>query len=254
MIRAIGGALLPCAALIAWELASQFGAVPEYLPPPTAIAAALWELIRSGELLDHVGVSLLRVAVGLVTGVAAGVSAGLAAGMFVLAQAVFSPLVSLLNPIPKIAFLPLIIVALGLGHGSKIAAIAVSVFFPAFISSFYAVRSVPQAYVWSASSMGAGRLRVFFRVLLPASLPMIFAGLRVALGLSFIVLFAAELLGSQAGLGFLLVRAESSVRFDAMFSAIVVFALLGFVSDRLLLAVRKRVLRGQLIGKQGAEV
>jgi ABC-type nitrate/sulfonate/bicarbonate transport system permease component len=251
MKRAFTGALIPCAVLIAWQLAGLAGALPEYLPSPAAIGAALWEMTGGGELMQHAGISIFRALMGFAAGAALGVCAGLAAGTFVYAEAVLSPIVSVLNPLPKVAFLPLIIVALGLGDGSKIAAIALSVFFPIFIAAYYGVRSVPHAYVWSAASMGAGRLRIFFKVVLPASLPFVFSGLRVAVGLSFIVLFAAELLGSQAGLGFLLTRAETAVRFDQVFAAIVVFAVLGFVGDRVLLGVRKRALRGQLIGKSG---
>ena len=157
---------------------------------------------------------------------------------------------SLLYPIPKIAFLPIIVLWLGLGHGSKIAIISISVFFPTFLAAFYAAQAVEQVYVWSARSMGARGGRVFFRVVLPAALPQIFAGLRVGLALAFIVLFAAELMGARAGLGFLIVDAEEGIRFDIMFAGIFAIAIIGFVSDRLLLLLRRRLLRGQLLSTQ----
>ena len=135
-------------------------------------------------------------------------------------------------------------------RSSKIAIISFSVFFPTFIAAFYAVRSVDRILLWSARNMGASRKRVFLRVVLPATLPQVFAGVRVGLALSFIVLFAAEMIGARQGLGFLIVVGEDDVRFDIMFAGIVTIAAVGFVCDRILLGVRRRVLRGQLIGKE----
>lgn len=252
MKRGIAGIALPVAALVAWQIAAQYGHVPEYFPPPTTIAVALWDLIRTGELWPHLSASMYRIAVGLAVGALVGTCTGMLAGISRHAEAIFSPLVSLLNPVPKITILPILIVGVGLGHGSKIAAIAISVFFPTFLAAFYGVHSIPRRYVWTARSMGSGRMRTFFHVLLPACLPFVFSGVRVSVGLSFIVLFAAELLGSQAGLGYLLAQAEASVRFDLILATIAVFASLGFASDRLVLMARSRLLRGQLIGKQGA--
>jgi len=102
--------------------------------------------------------------------------------------------------------------------------------------------------IWAAQNMGAGGPTMFFRVIMPAAAPQLFAGVRIGLAHAFVILFAAELIGSQGGLGTLISEGEDAARFDLMFAGIVAFAVLGFVSDRILMAIRRRVLRGQIIG------
>lgn len=253
MTRLVRGLTIPVILLVLWEVAGQLGWIADYLSRPSEVAAALWGVTVTGELGEHLAASCLRAFSGFALGATFGVMVGLASGVVGIVRNFFEPLVSLLYPIPKIAFLPIIVLWLGLGDASKIVIIAISVSFPTFIASFYAARSVDSRLVWSARSMGASQLRVFFQVIAPAAMPQVFAGLRVGLALAFIVLFAAELMGARAGLGYLITDAEESVRFDLMFAGIVSIALVGFASDRLLLATRKRVLRGQLAGTQERE-
>lgn len=243
--------LLPVALVAWWEISARTGTAPRYLPAPSVVMAALWELIGRGDLWRHLEASVYRGFSGFAIGASTGLVIGLAAGLSRWVRGFFEPIVAIIYPIPKVAFLPLIVIWFGLGHSSKIVIISVSVFFPVFLAAFYSVRSVNRTLLWAARSMGAGPIRSFFQVLLPGALPEIFSGLRVGLALSFIVLFAAELLGSNSGLGYLIVLGEDSVRFDIMLAGIVTIGVLGFASDRLLLFVRKRLLRGQLIGKEG---
>ena len=242
--------LLPVAALAAWETLGAAGALPRYLSTPTAILAALWEIARTGELFTALAASLYRVAAGFVLGTAGGMLAGLAAGMMPAVRHFFDPLVSFLYAIPKVAFLPVLLLLLGLGHASKIALIGFSCFFPVFIASRHAVLSVNKLFVWSARNMGAPPRAIFFRVIIPGAAPQLFAGFRIALAHAFVVLFAAELIGSKAGLGTIISYAEEWVRFDLMFAGILCFATLGFLGDRLLLAIRWRLLKGQMLGTE----
>jgi ABC-type nitrate/sulfonate/bicarbonate transport system permease component len=138
----------------------------------------------------------------------------------------------------------------GLGHASKITIIAFSGFFPVFVASRHAVLSVNKLLLWAARNMGTPERTIFFRVIVPASAPQLFAGVRIGLAHAFVVLFAAELIGSKAGLGTIITSGEEWVRFDLMFAGIACFAALGFVSDRILLAVRARLLKGQMIGTE----
>jgi NitT/TauT family transport system permease protein len=243
-------AILPLAALIAWELTARAGWLPIYLSRPSAIAAALVEAARSGELVRATGASLLRAYVGFVLGAGLGVLVGLGAGMTAAVRHFFDPLVSFLYPVPKIAFLSVFLLMFGLGNGSQIAIITVAVFFPVYLAACHAVLSVNPLFVWSGRNMGAGAATVFFRVVLPAALPQLFSGLRVGLAHTFVILFAAELIGARNGLGYMLVEGEEALRFDVMFAAIAAFAAIGFASDRVLMLVRGRVLRGQIIGTQ----
>jgi ABC-type nitrate/sulfonate/bicarbonate transport system permease component len=252
--RLLRNLALPVATLVFWELLGRSGHLPDFLSTPSGVWAAFIELIGDGELGEHVAVSMLRAFSGFAIGASLGVLLGLAAGISQPVRNFFDAPVSLLYPVPKIAFYPIFLLWLGLGDMSKIVVVAVSVWFPVFIAAIEATRTVNLQLIWSAQSMGAGRSIVFRRVVLPAALPQLFAGLRVGLALAFVALFAAELMGSNAGLGYLVVDGESNLRFDIMFAGIVTFGVIGFAADRVLLWVRRRLLRGQLIGTAEATV
>jgi ABC-type nitrate/sulfonate/bicarbonate transport system permease component len=224
--------------------------LPRYLSFPSAILAALWELAITGELWVALAASLYRVSTGFVLGTVAGVVVGLGAGIVPGIRHFFDPLVSFLYSIPKIAFLPVFLLLFGLGHASKIAIIAFSGFFPVFVASRHAVLSVNKLLIWTAQNMGTPERKIFFRVVIPAAAPQLFSGVRIGLAHAFVVLFAAELIGSKVGLGTIISSGEEWVRFDLMFAGIVCFAVLGFVSDRILLAARARVLKGQMLGTE----
>jgi len=240
--------IIPVSLLVAWEGFGRMAFLPRYLSVPTLILAALWEVTLDGELFQALATSLHRVSIGFVLGTGAGVFIGLGAGLVPGVRHFFDPLVSFLYSVPKIAFLPIFLLLFGLGHASKISIIAFSCFFPVFIASRHAVLSVSKVLVWTAQNMGAPRSTMFFRVFIPAAAPQLLAGIRIGLAHSFVILFAAELIGSQGGLGTLISDGEDAARFDLMFAGIVTFAVLGFVSDRILMAIRRRVLRGQMIG------
>ena len=242
--------IVPVLVLAAWEVFGRAGMLPRYLSAPSAILLALWELASTGELWPALAASLYRVSAGFVLGTVAGVIVGLGAGLIPGVRHFFDPLVSFLYAIPKVAFLPIFLLLFGLGHASKISIIAFSCFFPVFIASRHAVLSVNKLLVWAAQNMGTPQRTIFFRVVVPAAAPQLFSGVRIGLAHAFVVLFAAELIGSRVGLGNLITHAEEWVRFDLMFAGIVCFAVLGFASDRLLLAVRARVLKGQTIGTE----
>lgn len=240
--------IVPVVVVAAWEGFGRAGMMPRYLPPPTLILSALYEVAADGELARAVATSLYRVAAGFVLGTGAGMLVGLGAGTVPGIRYFFDPLVGFLYAVPKIAFLPVFLLLFGLGHESKIALIAFSCFFPVFIASRHAVLAVDKHLMWTAHNMGAARATTFFRVIVPAAAPQLFAGARIGLAHAFILLFAAELMGARGGIGPLISEGEDAGRFDLMFAGIVTFAVLGFVGDRVLMAVRGFVLRGQTIG------
>lgn len=242
--------LVPVAVLACWEVFGRLAQLPPYLSYPTQIAAALGYLAADGELPRAAAVSLYRVLVGFAVGTAAGMGIGLAAGLVKGVRNFFDPLVSFLFAVPKIAFLPVFLILLGIGNPSKIGIVAFSCFFPVFIASRQAVLSVNKLFLWAARNMGAPGRTVFFRVLIPAAAPQLFAGFRISLAHAFVVLFAAELIGSHSGLGVLIAEGEDAARFDLMFAAILAFAILGFVSDRILMAIRARVVKGTILGTE----
>lgn len=242
--------IVPLATLLAWELAAHVGILPRYLTSPTMILRALVASIADGELVAAIGSSLFRVAIGFTLGTSIGIIVGLGAGLFAAVRNFFDPLVSFLYSIPKIAFLPVLLLLFGLGNVSKIGIIAFSGFFPVFVASRHAVASINPILIWAARNMGTPPRTVFFRVIIPAAAPELFSGIRIGLAHAFVLLFAAELIGSQGGIGTLISDGEEWGRFDLMFTGVMCFAVLGFLSDRLLLVIRRRVLKGHLIGTQ----
>jgi ABC-type nitrate/sulfonate/bicarbonate transport system permease component len=239
------GLVLPIALLAFWQLAADRGGVPRYVVAPSVIAKQLLAMSVSGELATHTAASLFRALTGFVLGSLAGIVAGLLAGTLRPVERFYEPLVSLTYPVPKIAALPIIFAWFGLGDLSKIVIIVASVFYPTYIAALYGAKATSRIHVWAARNMGASGLTIFCRIVLPSALPQIFNGLRIALALSFVVMFAAELVASQKGLGYLIGVAEDSQRFDIMYVAIVVIGILGFVADRLLLALRRRLVVGE---------
>lgn len=240
--------IVPVALLVAWEVCGDTALLPRYLPPPSQILAALHEVAADGELLQAASISLYRVVLGFALGTGVGMFVGLAAGLVPSIRHLFDPLVSFLYAVPKIAFLPIFLLLFGLGQESKIAITAFSCSFPVFIASRHAALSVGKHLVWAARNMGARGSTIFFRVFVPTTAPQLFSGARIGLANSFVILFAAELIGSRGGLGVLISEGEDAARFDLMFAGIITFAVLGFAADRILMTIRRHVLRGQIIG------
>lgn len=232
------------AVLLAWQLCSYWG-LPDYILSPLQIAREFFGALGSQELYVHAGTSLMRSVPGFLAGSGLGIAFGLAAGVSRGFDQTFSPAIFLTYPVPKIVMLPLFMLWFGIGDLSKILIIALACFYPAFINAYYGARATRTILVWSALNMGAGRWRIFRRVVVPSALPQIFAGLRVALALSFIVMFATEMINSSSGLGHLIQAAESSLRFDLMYVSLVTIAILGYAGDYGLRTARERLLRWQ---------
>jgi NitT/TauT family transport system permease protein len=246
------GLIIPVGLLCIWEIAGQWGLLPRYLVAPTEIMSTWWEMAASGELFIHIGSSMFRQTSGFVVGTTCGVFIGLLAGVFRPIEKFYEPLISLIYPVPKVAILPLIFAWFGLGSLSKIIVMSISIFFPSYIAAFYGTRAVNRIHVWSALNTGASRRQIFFRIIVPSALPDIFNGLRIGLALSFVLMVTTELVVSSSGLGFMIARAEETMRFDQMYVAIVTIGIIGFCADRLLLLARGKILVGQMLGKDRA--
>jgi ABC-type nitrate/sulfonate/bicarbonate transport system permease component len=229
------------ALLALWQVATRRDH-PDFVLSPLEIARHFVEALWSGELLPHVGASLARSLPGFVLGSLVGAALGLLAGVARGLDQLLSPVVFVTYPVPKIVFLPIVMLWLGIGDPSKIAVIALACFYPCFINAYYGARGTSTIMVWSGLNMGASRAQVFRKVVIPSALPLVFAGLRVSLALSFILLFSTEMINARSGLGFLIRQSESSLRFDLMYVAIVAVAALGYAGDQALVRLRRRVL------------
>lgn len=233
--------VLGLAGLIAlWEGLARVGWVPAlFLPSPIAVLRELAEMAATGELFVHLGASLRRLALGLGIGAAAGVGAGVAVGFFSRAEAVGTPIIAATFPIPKIALLPLLILWLGIGEASKVAVIALGVFFPMAINTSTGVRQADPLLVRAAVSFGARRWSVIRKVMLPSALPMVFAGLRLGAGTALLLLVAAEMIAVESGIGFLVLHAGNLMATTKLMGGIVLLSLLGILANWLLAAAER---------------
>lgn len=221
--------------LLVWEALTRTGWVPAlFLPSPLEVIRSGVDMLRSGELLQHVGTSLRRIVLGFALGALGGVVVGLAVGISRLAEAVGNPLIAATFPIPKIALLPLLILWVGIGEASKVAVIMLGVFFPMAINTFTGVRHADPLLIRAAVSFGAGRLSLVRKVLLPAALPMIFAGLKLGAGTSLLLLVAAEMIAASSGIGFLVLNAQNLMETTKLMVGIVLLSILGVCSHWLL--------------------
>lgn len=230
--------------VLLWQLAWMWG-LPHYILGPFEILRHFFTALGSEELYAHIGASLLRSIPGFVIGASLGIAFGLAAGVSRAFDRMLSPGVFLTYPVPKIVLLPLFMLWFGIGDLSKVLIIALACFYPTFINAYYGAKSTPTILVWSGLNMGASRGQIFRKVVLPSALPLIFAGLRVSLALSFIVMFAAEMINARSGLGHLIRVAENSLRFDLMYVSLVTIAILGYLGDTVLRRTRHRALAWQ---------
>lgn len=234
------GLALPVGAALLWEGAVASGlAEGRLMPPPSRVFATLWELWELGTLVPHIMATLWRMAFGFALGVAAGTAFGAIAGTSVLFRGAVDPTLQGLRAIPSIAWVPLFILWLGIFEASKVALIAVGVFFPVYLGVMGAVLSVDRKIVEVGRVFRLSRLDLVRRILLPAILPSYVIALRAGLGLGWMFVVAAEFMGASEGLGFLLVDGQMLGRPDQIVAAILVFAVLGKLSDGLLAGAAK---------------
>lgn len=235
------------AVAIIWESVARLHWVdPLFLPSFTGMVEALWSgLFVTGFLVTDAAHSLVRVIVGLAMGSAAGVLFGTLMGQFRPVRVFLDPLMSFVFPMPKLAIFPLIVVWLGLGESSKVAVIAISAFFPVVVNTYAGIRNVDKFLIWNALSKGANRLQLLVLVLVPATVPYIFAGLRVAASFSFLMAVSVEMLQSNNGLGYRILFAKSIYQSENMYAALMLVAILGFSVDRLVRAIGRRLLTWQ---------
>jgi NitT/TauT family transport system permease protein len=218
--------------VVLWEALARVGWVPVlFLPSPLGVLVEGWDMAVSGELWTHLAASLQRLILGFSAGAGLGVAVGVWTGFFSLADAVGTPLIAATFPIPKIALLPLLILWLGLGEASKVAVIALGVFFPVAINTYAGVRQVDPLLVRAAVAFGARRPSVIRKVILPSALPVIFAGLRLGSGTALLLLVAAEMIAVESGIGFLVLHAGNIMATTKLMVGIVVLSLLGVLSN-----------------------
>jgi len=216
---------------------------PAVLPPLSAIWNALVETVGNGNLISALFASLKRIAIGFCLGAGAAVVIGSLMGWFRRFEYLTDPIIEALRPIPPLAYIPLIIIWLGVGEESRILVITLACFLTCIINVIVGMKQVPKVYVDAAATLGASRVHIFRTVALPAALPYIFTGLRIALAAAWTTLVASELVAAQDGLGFMLQEGRRYFRTDQVMLVIAVIGVCAFTMDRTFRAIQGRLTR-----------
>ncbi len=227
--------LSPLLLLALWEGLVRVRALDaRFFPAPSSIVGTFAGLIASGELLQHVAVSMKRVLLGFLFGGAPALALGLAMGLSRWARAALNPIIAATYPIPKSAILPLVMLIFGLGDASKVALVAIGVFYLVLINTMAGVLNIPSIFLDVGRNFGARRLQFFLTIALPGALPLIFAGLRLGLGIGLILIVIAEIVGARSGIGYMMWQAWTIFAVERMYVGLVVIAVLGWLAALIL--------------------
>jgi NitT/TauT family transport system permease protein len=222
--------LLVVGFLVLWEiLVRAKGIPPIYLPAPTAIARHLFAMAADGSLLAHLSVTFLRIMAGFFIAAVTGILFGVLMGMSKLLARILDPWIAALYPLPKISLIPLLIIWLGTGEAYKIVISAITAFFPIVISSYAGIRQADRGLIKAAQDLGANRRQIQLKVVIPFAVPSIFAGLQLGMGVTIILVVAAEMIGGsgQSGMGYLLIQAGQVLETEKVFAGLIVLAVFG---------------------------
>jgi len=233
----------PIGLLALWEFLLYVGIGDRrFVPAPSDIFVQFVQVTASGELAEHTLVTLYRVATGYVVGAVPAIIVGLLMAMLKPVRIFFDPLIACLFPIPKVALMPLLLLAFGFGDASKIALVAIAVFFPVCINTFTGASNIEKIYWDVAKNYGASQWVLFRRVILPGAMPTIFAGLRIAMAVAFIVLVASEFVATKTGIGYMIWNSWELLQVDIMFAGIVTIGLLGLITSVIFEEIQRRVI------------
>ncbi|GIE89888.1 ABC transporter permease [Actinoplanes regularis] len=223
-----------------WETLPRLGVVDStFLPPLSEVLVAWWDLLRSGELLEHTQASLTRSLAGFGLAIAVAIPLGLLIGWYQPVANLLSPLLEVFRNTAALAILPVFVLILGLGETSKIAIILYACAWPILLNTVSGVRTVDPLLIKSARSLGLGSLRLFQKVILPAAVPTIFTGIRLAGAYSILILIAAEMVGAKAGLGYLINYAQFNFAVPEMYAGIITISGIGLIVNQLLILTER---------------
>ncbi|MFI7388271.1 ABC transporter permease [Streptomyces sp. NPDC049813] len=234
----------PLLLLLAWQLLSSTGALtPEVLASPGTIARVGRDLVADGSLTHAMGVSLRRVALGLLFGVVVGIGLALVSGLFRVGEDLVDAGVQMLRTVPFVGLIPLFIIWFGIGEAPKIAIITLGVSFPLYLNVYAGIRGVDSQLVEAGESLGLSRWGLVRHVVLPGALPGAMTGLRYSLGIAWLALVFAEQINADSGIGFLMVQARDFLRTDVIVVCLIVYAFLGLLADFVVRSLERLLLQ-----------
>jgi ABC-type nitrate/sulfonate/bicarbonate transport system permease component len=256
LMRNVRAILLPIfsltVAVILWQIASTTLLNPLLIPPPSEVFRTALPMIRSGELFEHAGISLWRIAVGFFSGSLLAIIVGVFMGRMKLLEEFTDPVIEVLRYLSPTAMIPIAIIWFGIGEMSKYFLIFWATFFFVLINTVAGVARTPIARQRAAQCMGASRLQIFAYVVIPSAIPYIFTGMRVAMASAFMAIIPSEMLAADSGLGFLLQQSGVLMQTNRIFVALAAISLLGFATDRLFQALVTRTMATYLGGARAA--
>lgn len=233
----------PVALVLAWELAARTGVLaPEKLPAPSDVLATGWRLSRDGTLAVHLVDSLTRAGAGLLIGGVLALVLGTVAGLLRLGDDLVDPPVQMARMLPHLGLVPLLIIWVGIGESLKISLVALGAFFPVYFNTYAGIRDIDERLVEAARACGLGQAARLRHVVLPGALPSLFLGLRLAIGAAWLSLVVGEQVNAQTGIGFLMMEAREFSQTDVVVLGLLVYALLGLISDLALRVAERRML------------
>jgi len=236
--------LLPAAILVVWQLITGLKLIPSYqLPSPLDVVGTLFQFLLDGSLLSNLSVTTGRVFFGILAGTTAALLLGSAVGVYRKAEKTFDPVIQALKSIPGLAWVPLFILWMGIGELSKVTLIATGVFFPVYLNIVSGILNVDRKLIEVGKIYQFSRMKMVKKIIFPATLPFFFTGLRSGVGIGWMFVVASELMGASQGLGYLLVIGQNSSSPNIIIASIVMFALMGKLSDMLIKAIEKRALK-----------
>ncbi|WP_413381015.1 ABC transporter permease subunit [Alkalihalobacillus sp. 1P02AB] len=235
---------LPIFLLLTWQLFAIMELISSrVLPAPTEIIAAGINLISNGAIFEHIWISSQRAFLGLLIGGSIGFIFGVLNGVSKLSETVFDSSIQMIRNVPHLALIPLVILWFGIGEEGKVFLIALGVLFPIYLNTFHGIRSVDRELIEMGKSYGLSKRQLFFQIILPGALPSVLVGLRYGLGIMWVTLIVAETISANAGIGYLAMDAREFMQLDIVVLSIILYALLGKLSDWMAKVLEYRFLK-----------
>jgi NitT/TauT family transport system permease protein len=239
LVKSTAGIIL---LLLIWEIAPRIGLVdPTFFPSFSLVVEGWWGLAISGDLYAHFIASIVRSLSGFGLAILIAIPLGLIIGWYPLAMELLNPVLELFRNTAALALLPVFILLLGIGETSKISIVLFACVFPILLNTINAVRNVDPLLIRSAKSMGLSPYKLFYKVIIPASIPTIFTGIRMAGSASILVLIAAEMVGAKEGLGYLISYTQMNFQIPQMYAGIITISILGFILNYILVSIERKL-------------
>lgn len=236
--------IIPILIILAWQVLTSYGIIPSTIfPQPIKVVIAFLDLYKSGDLMRYIGVSSKRAISGFIVGGGIGLILGLVNGISTTFEKLLDSTIQMIRNIPHLALIPLVILWFGIGEEAKLVLISLGVFFPLYLNTYHGIRSIDPRLIEMGKVYGLKNLSLFWNVIIPGSLPSILVGVRYALGIMWLTLIVAETVAADSGIGYLAMNAREFMQMDVIVLSIIIYALLGKLSDSIAKLLERRCLQ-----------